>query len=912
MIKNRNLLLLGLLLIPFLTTFGQVKVCNLLTENRINPIGLDIRPRFSWQMTSDQRNVMQTSYELRVSNNISDLSKEKKLIWNSKKIVSDSSAYVTYKGPDLQSGTRYYWQVRVWDNQERVSDWTQVAFWQTALLSENEWKAKWIMQDTVKFAHSETCPIFRKTFTAGKKIQSATAYISALGMYEAQINGKRIGDAFLTPGWTDYRKRIQYQVYDITENMIQGNNAIGVTLGNGWYAGFIGWAKHNHEYGKNIALLFQLEIRYTDGSSQIIVSDDSWKSSTGSILSSEIYHGETIDNRYEKEGWTLPNYDDSKWAIVNILRVPEINLVATYNEPVRKHEQFKPVKIFKTPADEQVIDFGQNLVGFVTVKISGKQGDKITLEHAEILDKAGNFYTQNLRGAKAKDTYILKGEGIETFQPHFTFHGFRYLKIEGIKEEINPENFTAIALYSDLKPTGTFTSSNSLINKLQHNIQWGQKGNFLDIPTDCPQRDERLGWTGDAQVFSRTATFNMDVHNFFVKWLKDLALEQLPNGAVPHVIPNVLGEKSAGSTGWADVATIVPMNMYLAYGDKQILFQQYSSMKAWVDYMTSQSKNNLWNTGFHFGDWLFYSPSVDDGGRAAVTDKFLITQCFWAHSTQLLIDAASILGKTEDVSSYTALLNAIKEAFNHEYVTPGGRLVSGTQTAYVLALQFDMLPLNLRDQAVDRLVQNITSYKNHLTTGFLGTPYLCHVLNRFGKTGLAYKLLLQDTYPSWLYPVKMGATTIWERWDGIKPDSTLQTPGMNSFNHYAYGGIGDWMYRVIAGINTETDGAGYKKIRIQPYIDTLLNNVSASLLTNYGTVSSSWTYGKDKFHFTVEIPPNTTASIFIPAKNADSIKEDGKPLNAIKELQVKGSENGFVIVTSGSGKYMFTVDQGGF
>ena len=910
--KNRNLFLTGLLVISFLTVFGQVKVCNLLTENRINPIGLDMpRPRFSWQLSSDQRNVMQTAYELRVSNNISDLSKEKKSIWHSKKTVSDSSVYITYKGADLQSGTRYYWQVRVWDNHGRVSGWSQVAFWQTAFLSANEWKAKWIMQDTVKLASSEACPIFRKTFIVGKKIQSATAYISALGMYEAQINGKRIGDAFLTPGWTDYRKRIQYQVYDLTENINQGNNAIGVTLGNGWYAGFIGWGNHNHEYGKYTALLFQLEIRYTDGTSQIIVSDESWKSSTGSILSSEIYHGETIDNRYEKEGWTMPDYDDTKWMSVQIFPSPGIDLVATYNEPVRKHEQFKPVKVFKTPSGEQVIDFGQNLVGFVTVKISGKQGDKITIQHAEILDKAGNFYTKNLRSAKATDIYILKGEGTETFEPHFTFHGFRYIKIEGLQEEINPENFTAVALYSDLKPTGIFTTSNSLINQLQHNIQWGQKGNFLDVPTDCPQRNERLGWTGDAQVFSRTATFNMDVHNFFVKWLKDLALDQLPNGSVPHVIPNVLG-KLAGSTGWADVATIVPMNMYLAYGDKQILSQQYNSMKAWVDYMTSQSKNNLWNTGSHYGDWLFYSPSVDDGGRAAVTDKYLIAQCFWAHSTQLLIDAATILGKTEDVLSYTTLLNTIKEAFNQEYVTPGGRLVSGTQTAYVLALQFDMLPLNLRDQAVERLVQNIKSYENHLTTGFLGTPYLCHVLNRFGKTSLAYKLLLQETYPSWLYPVKMGATTIWERWDGIKPDSTLQTPEMNSFNHYAYGAIGDWMYRVVAGINPEEDGPGYKKIRIQPYTDKELNNVSASLLTNYGTVSSSWNYGNDKFHFTVEIPVNTTASIFIPAKNSDSIKADGIPLNAVKELQVKGYENGFVIVTSGSGKYQFTVDQGEF
>jgi len=385
-----------------------------------------------------------------------------------------------------------------------------------------------------------------------------------------------VGDSFLTPGWTAYRKRIQYQVYDVSSSIKQGDNAIGVTLGNGWYAGFIAWGNHNHEYGKYIALLFQLEIRYTDGTGETIVSDESWKSSTGSIMSSEIYHGETIDMRNEKTGWEMPGYDDSKWIPVMIHPSPDANIIATYNEPVRKHEQFKPVKVFKSPAGEQLIDFGQNLVGFVTVRVSGKNGDTITIRHAEILDKAGNFYTKNLRAAKATDIYVLKGEGVETFEPHFTFHGFRYIKIEGLHEAINPDNFTAVGLYSDMKSTGTFTCSSSLVNQLQHNIQWGQKGNFLDVPTDCPQRDERLGWTGDAQVFSGTAAFNMGVHNFFVKWLKDLALDQQPGGLVPHVIPNVLGKKSGGATGWADVATIVPMNMYLAYGDKKILSEPVS------------------------------------------------------------------------------------------------------------------------------------------------------------------------------------------------------------------------------------------------------------------------------------------------------------------------------------------------
>jgi alpha-L-rhamnosidase len=404
-----------------------------------------------------------------------------------------------------------------------------------------------------------------------------------------------------------------------------------------------------------------------------------------------------------------------------------------------------------------------------------------------VLDKAGNFYTDNLRSAKQQNTYILKGEGEETYEPHFTFQGFRYIKVDGFPGELKPENVSAVALYSDMPVTGTFTSSHPLLNQLQHNIQWGQKGNFLDVPTDCPQRDERLGWTGDAQVFARTAAFNMNVHPFFSKWLKDVAADQAPNGSVPFVVPTVMDQGAGGSAGWADAATIIPWTMYLAYGDKKVLEEQYPSMKAWVGYMEKNSTADLWNKGFHFGDWLFYRPSDDNDGRAAVTDKYLIAQAFFAHSTQLMINTAKVLGKPDDVALYTRLLDRIKAAFLKEYVTPNGRLVSSTQTAYVLALQFDMLPEALRKGAAEKLVQNIRSYGTHLTTGFLGTPYLCHVLSRYGYTDVAYDLLLQETYPSWLYPVKMGATTIWERWDGQKPDSTFQTPGMNSFNHYAYG-----------------------------------------------------------------------------------------------------------------------------
>jgi alpha-L-rhamnosidase len=905
---------LSVILLTAFSSFSQLSVKTLLIENKTNPIGLDVtNPRLSWQLISDKRNVMQTAYEIRIGGSVSDLTKDKSPVWNSGKISSDSSVHVVYKGNALQSGKKYYWQVRVWDNKGNTSTWSAPAWWQMSLLSVADWKAQWIGPGYVEDSIMRPSPILRKEFSTSKKIISATAYITAHGLYEAEINGQRVGDAYLTPGWTSYKTRLQYQVYDLAPLLKNGKNAIGVTLGNGWYRGIIGFGDNIDVYGKDIALLFQLNITYSDGSSDIIMSDGSWKSSTGPIRYAEIYNGETIDARQEKKGWTLPGYDDQRWSGIKVSDFSKDNLIATINEPVTKHETFKPVRIFTTPKGEQVIDFGQNLVGWVMIKVKGNAGDTVCISHAEVLDKEGNFYTENLRAAKAQDHYILKGGDTETFQPNFTWHGFRYIKVEGYHGELKPEDFTAVAIYSDMKPTGTFTTSNALINQLQHNIQWGQKGNFLDVPTDCPQRDERLGWTGDAQVFSRTATFNMNVDNFFAKWLKDIAADQI-NGDVPFVIPNVLGPNAAGSAGWSDVATIIPWNVYLAYGDKKVLEDQYASMKAWVEWIRRKSRNDLWNTGFHFGDWLFYRPEDDNDGRSAVTDKYLIAQCFYAHSTQLLINAAKVLGKDEDAAAYTSLLQKIKDAFLKEYMTPNGGLVSGTQTAYVLALNFDMLPEALRAQAAARLADNVESYDNHLTTGFLGTPYLCHVLTRFGYDSIAYKLLLQPTYPSWLYPVKMGATTIWERWDGIRPDSTFETPGMNSFNHYSYGAIGDWMYRSMAGLDTYEDGPGYKNIKIQPHIGGNFTNVSASLDTYYGKLANSWKVvpgspgtENTSLEMDVEIPANTTATVYVPAKNAESITESGKPISSVKDISVTGKEEGYVVLTMGSGKYHFSV-----
>jgi len=886
-----------------LTVKAQVQVSTLTVEHRSNPIGLDeIQPKFGWILSSQNRNVMQTAFEVQV-NEKEDMSG--KFLWKSGKVTSDASTNVLYKGELPSTGKRYFWRVRVWDNKGKSSGWSAVNYFQMALLNIADWKASWIESDLKEV--KRLCPQFRKAFSSTKTIRSATAYITAHGMYEAYINGKKVGDAYLTPGFTSYKKRLQYQTYDVTSSIQKGENVLAVNVGNGWYRGSLGWVTKNNIWGDKIGLLFQLDLIYADGTHEQILSDGSWKSTTGSIVDSEIYYGEIIDANKETTGWKLPKYDESKWSGVKVADYKLTNLVATYNEPVRKHEVFKASKVITTPKGEKVLDFGQNLVGWEVIKVQGKKGDTIRIFHAEVLDKAGNFYTENLRSATAQSTYILSGNGVESFEPHFTFYGFRYIKIEGVRGEINPENFPAVALYSDMEKMGSFTSSNALINQLQSNIEWGQKGNFLDIPTDCPQRDERLGWTGDAHAFARTAAYNRGVYNFFAKWMKDVAADQLENGRVPWVIPNIFIDKQweSGSTGWSDASTIIPWNIYMAYGDARILENQYSSMKKWVDYMKNKSVNHLWNNEpFHFGDWLFYRPDDDKDGIAAITNKHMIAQCFFAHSTQMLINTAEVLNKTEEVKLYTDLLSKVKKAYMDEYMTANGGLVSNTQTAYVLALEFDMLPENLRQQAADRLVKNIIQYNNHITTGFLGTPYICHVLSRFGHVEVAYKLLLQKTYPSWLYPVTVGATTIWERWDAQKPDGRFQTSEMNSFNHYAYGAIGDWMYRVAAGLSEGS--AGYKHVVVKPHLGGDFTYMKADLKTGYGNAASHWKLEEGQLIMDVKIPVNTTATIYIPAKSIGDVTEGGATLSTVKDVTVMGMEGEYVVVKAGSGNYRFS------
>jgi alpha-L-rhamnosidase len=908
---NRLVSLLVLSLIILSNAYpGTIQTGKLICEYKTNPVGLDVlNPRLGWMIVSNERNVMQTAYQLRVAGSPDDLLDNKSLLWNPGKKQSDQSIQVVYTGPQLKSGKRYFWQVKIWDNKGNVSEWSDIAYWEMGLLNSSDWKAKWIQPDLDENVNiSNPCPLLRKEFKVKGNVVSARAYISAHGLYEAELNGKKVGDQVFTPGWTSYHNRIQYQTYDVTELLHKGKNAVGVVLGDGWYRGTMGWGGRRNAYGNKLALILQIVISYSDGKTEVIRTDDSWKASTGPVLLSDIYNGEIYDARLEHKGWSSLGFDDKDWPKIKIADIPKNILICPQGPPVKRIQEIHPVAKLITPLGETVFDMGQNMVGKIRIKVKGTAGSKVTLYHAEVLDKDGNFYTENLRSAKQRVQYILKGEGEEIYEPHFTFQGFRYVKVEDYPGELSMDDLTGIVIHSDIEPTGSFSCSNPLLNQLQHNIQWGQKGNFLDVPTDCPQRDERLGWTGDAQVFSRAACFNGDVAAFFTKWLADLSADQFADGRVPHVVPNVLGPNSGGSAGWADASTIIPWNVYQIYGDKRILDSQYSSMVNWVNYMENEAgEDYLWNTGPHFGDWLFYSINNDVSGRSAVTNKYLIAQAFFAHSTELLYETAKVLGKMEDERKYLDLLKNVKQAFLNEYVTPNGNLVSGTQTAYVLALEFDLLPEEQQKGAIEKLVKSIKEYKDHLTTGFLGTPYLCHVLSDHGYPDVSYKLLLQETYPSWLYPVKMGATTIWERWDGIRTDGSFEEASMNSFNHYAYGAIGDWMYRVIGGINADEKHPGYKHIIIHPRPGGDLEYAKTSYQSGYGKILTFWKREGDTFRLRVIIPVNTTASVILPqGGKPENIRESGKPLNEVQGILSSKQDIEDVLLELGSGDYDFT------
>ncbi len=888
------------LLLSFVTFFApgkaKIEIYGLTTEYKVNPIGLGIEhPRFSWKIRSNVPNTMQLHYRIIMAANEQDLRRDKNILWNSGIVETSQSIHIPYTGQHLKSRQRVYWRVIVETNQGKAK--SLPAYFEMGLLSSSDWKADWISAKLPKGGNAGEIPYLRKAFNLEKEIEQARLYASAIGVYEMHINGRRVGKEYLTPYWTSYHQRIQYQVYDITKMLKKGRNAAGMILGNGWARNFrsIRTGRESDNYFDYLAGIAQIEVKYRDGSTAIVSTDGSWKSSSGPLLSSTIYNGEVYDARQEMPGWDMDGFDESEWQQVEVIDHPRDVLVSTYGEPVVEHEELTPIKVFKTPKGEIVADMGQNMVGWIRFSIQGERGDTITLKHAEVLDQDGNFYTDNLRAARQEMQYVLKGGGVETFEPHFSFQGFRYVKIEGVKELPSPTQLTGIVVHSSMPVIGGFECSDSLVNQLQHNILWGQKGNFVDVPTDCPQRDERLGWTGDAQVFASTACFNMYTPAFFTKWMQDLALEQKNDGMVTYTVPNVHGN-SGGAAGWADAALIVPWNVYQYYGDTRILENQYRSMKAWVEFMRNEAEDVLWYPKHRqFGDWLSYSSDRSDY-PGAYTDKDLICNAFYAHSTMLLSDMADTLGYSEDANDYKQLFEKIKASYIREFITPAGRITSGTQTAYVLSLYFDLVPDELVPIVAQRLADDVNLF-GHITTGFLGTNLISHVLSKYGYTQEAYLLLNRKAYPSWLYPVTKGATTIWERWDGIKEDGSFQDPSMNSFNHYAYGAVGDWLYRTVAGLNPAS--AGYKSIRIAPQPGGGLTYAKAWHESMYGRIESAWRMDGNSLHLQVIIPPNTTAEVFIPSSNGELLKSGKIVMNGVRY------ENGYCIMHIGSGLYDF-------
>jgi alpha-L-rhamnosidase len=702
---------------------------------------------------------------------------------------------------------------------------------------------------------------------------------TALGLYECEINGRIVGDHVFAPGWTDYRKRVYYQTHNVTALLTTGDNALGVILGDGWYCGHVA-EKDRQYYGERPQLLVQLEITAPDGSITRIVSDSTWKTTVGPILEADLIMGETYDARRELGAWSSAKYEDSAWQPVLLAPDPGIVIDRSPGPPVRRQE------ILSIPSDLRrkiefgwfdnianssrgIFDFKQNFSGRVRLTVRGKRGTRVIIRHAEILNKDGSLYLENLRGARAIDSYTLKGHESETWEPRFTFHGFRYADIRwlGAPEDVVIEKVEGVVLHSEMPRTGTFRCSHQLINQLESNIVWGQKGNFLEVPTDCPQRDERLGWTGDAQVFVRTSAFHMNVRSFFHKWLKDMRDAQGDSGAIPPIIPNTgsFGGLQDGGPAWADAVFICPWTIYRCYGDVEILRDNYECMARYLDYLgANKTRNHIrahpdvdpWGG---FGDWL----AIDGSGRGdGGTAKDLIGTAHYANGARILAETAELLGKSTDAKTYHALHGEIVEAFRQRFLTPDGLVAGGTQTAHVLALHFDLVPSSARATCARELVRNIERNGMHLATGFVGTPYLLHVLEAQGHLDVAYKLLEQETFPSWLFPVKNGATTIWERWDGWTPDKGFQDKGMNSFNHYAYGAVGDWMVSTVAGL--EIAGPGYEKILFKPRPGGTITWAEARLRVAQGDVAIRWELTGGMLNLTLTVPPGSEAILSLP------------------------------------------------
>jgi alpha-L-rhamnosidase len=895
---------------------GRLAPYGLTCELLETPLGIDEpRPRLSWRLASPRRGDAQAAYRLRVALRVEDLDDQARLVWDSGRVSSGDSLHAIYDGAPLQSSTRYHWRVTVWDADGRPPA-TAESWFETGLLHPGEWVAAWIGHDPAVQAprdppggddrgertrRLEPCPHLRRRFTLAERPLRARAYASARGLYELRVNGRRVGEAELAPGWTEYRRRVLYQTYDVTELLQQGENVIGAVLADGWWSGYVGFdprrpARH---YGDAPQLIVQLVVDFAGGSRWMVVTDGGWRERPGPIRYADLLMGERHDAREQLPGWDRPGYDDGDWTTAVVVDRDTSVLCAASDRPVKVIEELAPVSFWRGGDDRFIADLGQNIVGRVRLTIRGApRGQRVRLRHAEMLDEDGELYVANLRTAEASDVYVAGGEPVEVFEPRFTCHGFRYVEVSGYPGELRQDDVVGRVLRSDTPLAGEFRCSDAMVMRLQANIRWSQRGNFVAVPTDCPQRDERLGWLADAQVFLPTACRNADVAAFMARWMRDVVGAQDSDGAFPDVAPKLCVE-GEGAPGWGDGGVIIPWQLYRAYGDVRVLERSFDAMVAWVERIYRHNPDLIWrdHVGNHYGDWL----QVD-----AHTPGDVLATAYFARSAQLLAAAAEVLGRREAAKRYGELHTAIRGAFVDAFVDAGGRVTGGTQTGYLLALAFDLLPQQLVGAAVGQLVADIEARGRHLSTGFLGVGLLCPVLTEHGHADLAYALLHQDTYPSWGYAIGHGATTIWERWDGWTAERGFQTPAMNSFNHYALGAVGDWLYGRVAGIDQRPGSVAYRHLLLRPTVGGRLGWARAWQESPRGRVACGWHLSGDQVGVDVQVPPGVSAVLHVPTGDPASVREGGTPAAGSPGVRVVDRLPAALVVALASGSYHFT------
>ena len=841
-------------------------------EHHREPLGIgESRPRVSWTVDSASPGWRQSAYRLEVRGDDGIRAFD---------VRSHDQVLVPWPSDPLESRERADVRVSV-SGEDGV--WSEPGAWatvETGLLSPSDWVAGPIgaIWEQNPMTDDRRPALVRREFTARSGLVRARLYATAHGLYQAEINGHRVGDDVLSPGWTVYRERLRYYTYDVTDLLVDGPNAIGAWLGDGWYRGRLGWrGGFRNVFGDDQSFLAQLELSYADGTREVVATDTTWRAKRSPVIASGLYDGEDYDAREEQRDWSCAGFDDEGWERVQLRRRDPATLVAPTAPPVRVTEEVAPIAVLTTPSGRRVLDFGQNLVGVVRLRATAAAGTTVTLRTAEVLQH-GELYTRPLREARSTDRYTFAGHADgEEWEPRFTFHGFRYVDVEGWPGDLDQDaangGLIARVMHTDLERTGWFESSNPQLDRLHENVVWGMRGNFVDLPTDCPQRDERLGWTGDIQVFAPTASYLFDVSGMLSGWLQDLAAEQLPDGTVPWFVPvipsDTMWTPQRPGAAWGDAATVVPWTLYQRFGDTGVLRAQFDSARRWVDLQADiAGPSRLWDEGYQLGDWLDPAAPPQDPGDGR-TDRYLVASGYFARSARLVAQIAEVLGETEAASRYGVLADEARAAFIARYVVGDGLMTSDSPTAYALALQFDLLPAENRTTAAARLAALIHESDNRIATGFVGTPLVSDALSANGQQKTAYDLLLEEECPSWLYQVNMGATTIWERWDSMLPDGTVNPGTMTSFNHYALGAVADWLHRVVAGLAPETPG--YRRIRFAPRPGGALTSASATHTTPYGEAAISWSLHDDELTVEMVVPVGATAIIDLEGREPEEV-----------------------------------------